>query len=178
MEILQVANSDIDSERLIREIESELKRKIESGEISTAEVERVKNAQLTITEDAGGEMPHSLAYLMANKETYRGLPGRTHRGLIGRLAILAKKTFRRIFQVFINETLDPQVMFNDYLVDYLYSTQDRLTALERWNKYERGLMAETTEKRLAVMEKKHREEIGKLQRELAALKGGTEERED
>jgi hypothetical protein len=170
MKLLQVANSEIDTERLMQDIERELNIKLETGEISSAEVEKVKNAELIVAEGDTGDVPRSLAYMMQNKETYRGLPGRTHRGLVGRLAIVIKKTFRKIFQLFINEMLAPQVAFNDYLVDYLYNAQDRLAALERWNKHERGFVAETTEKRMALLEKSHQAQIDNLQQEIDELK--------
>lgn len=51
-------------------------------------------------------------------DTTRGLPIETHRdGLQGRAVVLAKQTFRKVGQLFINEALARQVVFNGHVLD-------------------------------------------------------------
>ncbi|MBE2250556.1 MAG: hypothetical protein IAE78_13555 [Myxococcus sp.] len=48
----------------------------------------------------------------------RGLPIETHRdGLAGQAVVLAKRAFRRVGQLFINEALARQVVFNGHALD-------------------------------------------------------------
>lgn len=51
-------------------------------------------------------------------DSTRGLPIETHRdGLQGRAVVLAKQLFRRAGQLFINEALSRQVVFNGQVLD-------------------------------------------------------------
>lgn len=53
-----------------------------------------------------------------NVDTTRGLPIETHRdGLAGQAVVLAKQTFRKVGQLFINEALARQVVFNGHVLD-------------------------------------------------------------
>lgn len=51
-------------------------------------------------------------------DSTKGLPIETHRaGLAGQAVVLAKQTFRRVGQLFINEALARQVVFNGHVLD-------------------------------------------------------------
>lgn len=60
----------------------------------------------------------NLEALSRHADATRGLPLETHReGLAGRAVVLAKQAFRAGAQVFINEALGRQVVFNGYVRD-------------------------------------------------------------
>jgi len=60
----------------------------------------------------------NLDALSEHADATKGLPVETHRGgLSGRAVRLAKVTFRRLGQVFINEALARQVVFNGHVRD-------------------------------------------------------------
>jgi len=60
----------------------------------------------------------NLEALSRHADATRGLPLETHReGLAGRAVVLAKKVFRTGAQLFINEALGRQVVFNGYVRD-------------------------------------------------------------
>jgi hypothetical protein len=58
-----------------------------------------------------------LESLAEHADTTRALPLETHRTGMGRAVLLAKWTFRRTCQVFINETLGRQRLFNGHVRD-------------------------------------------------------------
>jgi hypothetical protein len=56
--------------------------------------------------------------LTEHVDVTRGLPIETHRGgLSGTAVVLAKRAFRRVGQIFINEALARQVVFNGHALD-------------------------------------------------------------
>lgn len=60
----------------------------------------------------------NLSAMEDNSDATRGLPLETHRdGVSGRAVMLAKQVFRRVGQVFINEALGRQVVFNGHVRD-------------------------------------------------------------
>ncbi|GMU63232.1 MAG: hypothetical protein AMXMBFR34_49950 [Myxococcaceae bacterium] len=60
----------------------------------------------------------NLDALSEHADATRGVPVETHRaGLSGRMVRLAKVTFRRFGQIFINEALARQVVFNGHVRD-------------------------------------------------------------
>lgn len=60
----------------------------------------------------------NLHALEENSDATKGLPLETHRdGLAGRVVTLAKSAFRRVGQIFINETLGRQTVFNGHVRD-------------------------------------------------------------
>jgi hypothetical protein len=60
----------------------------------------------------------NLQALEAHADATRGLPLETHRdGLGGRAVLTAKRVFRAVGQVFINEALGRQVVFNGHVRD-------------------------------------------------------------
>ena len=59
----------------------------------------------------------NLSALEEHADSTRALPLHTHRGGAGRLVLLAKWGFRKTCQVFINETLGRQRIFNGHVRD-------------------------------------------------------------
>lgn len=59
----------------------------------------------------------NLAALEEHADATRGLPLHTHRGGAGQLVVLAKWAFRKSCQVFINEALSRQRVFNGHVRD-------------------------------------------------------------
>ena len=60
----------------------------------------------------------NLQALEANADATQGLPLETHRvGLAGRAVVVAKRVFRGVGQVFINEALGRQRVFNGHVRD-------------------------------------------------------------
>lgn len=60
----------------------------------------------------------NLHALEENSDATKGLPLETHRdGLTGRVVMLAKTAFRRVGQIFINEALGRQTVFNGHVRD-------------------------------------------------------------
>jgi len=60
----------------------------------------------------------NLQALEENSDATRGVPLETHRdGLSGRAVLLAKRVFRVAGQIFINEALSRQVVFNGHVRD-------------------------------------------------------------
>ena len=90
--------------------------------------ERLQARGLTVDDDAGaGELgveprvdplTFNLQALEANADATQGLPLETHReGLSGRAVVLAKRVFRIAGQIFINEALGRQRVFNGHVTD-------------------------------------------------------------
>ena len=70
------------------------------------------------TEPRVDPLTFNLQALEANADATQGLPLETHRdGLAGRAVVLAKKLFRRAGQIFINEALGRQRVFNGHVRD-------------------------------------------------------------
>jgi hypothetical protein len=59
----------------------------------------------------------NLGALEEHADSTRPLPLHTHRGGAGQLVLLAKWTFRKTCQVFINEALARQRLFNGHVRD-------------------------------------------------------------
>lgn len=59
----------------------------------------------------------NLGALEENADSTRPLPLHTHRGGLGQLVLGAKWAFRKSCQVFINETLGRQRVFNGHVLD-------------------------------------------------------------
>ncbi|HZI10349.1 MAG TPA: hypothetical protein VE153_08115, partial [Myxococcus sp.] len=62
-------------------------------------------------------LTYNLNALEEHADPTRGLPLHTHRGGMGQLVLAAKWTFRKTAQVFINETLGRQRVFNGLVRD-------------------------------------------------------------
>ena len=80
------------------------------------------NAPRSPIDRAGAEEPieplsFNLQALEEHADSTRPLPLATHRDGLGRLVLLAKWTFRKTCQVFINEALARQRLFNGHVRD-------------------------------------------------------------
>lgn len=74
----------------------------------------------------------NLQALEANADATQGLPLETHRdGLAGRAVVLAKKVFRRAGQIFINEALGRQRVFNGHVRDSYAQLSAELLSLRQ-----------------------------------------------
>jgi DNA-binding response OmpR family regulator len=90
--------------------------------------ERLQARGLSVRDDDGAiangveprvdPLTFNLQALEANADATSGLPLETHReGLSGRAVVLAKRLFRKAGQVFINEALGRQTVFNGHVRD-------------------------------------------------------------
>lgn len=90
--------------------------------------ERLQARGLSVAEDETPEelgveprvdpLTFNLHALEANADATQGLPLETHReGLSGRAVVLAKRVFRIAGQIFINEALGRQRVFNGHVTD-------------------------------------------------------------
>ena len=86
--------------------------------------------------------------LAEHTDATRGLPLETHRdGLSGRAVVMAKTAFRRIGQIFINEALARQVVFNGHARDsYAQLSSEVLTLRKRIAQLEQALAAKDAPK--------------------------------
>lgn len=82
----------------------------------------------------------NLRALEANADATQGLPLETHRdGLSGRAVVLAKQLFRKAGQLFINEALGRQRVFNGHVRDsYAQLTAEVIRLRERVAELEKG----------------------------------------
>lgn len=80
--------------------------------------------------------PQVLQAPREKKDTRYVEPATSHRPVVGLPLVLAKRTFRKLFQPFINEVLRKQVEFNEALLDALAliyeGQQERMRADARW----------------------------------------------
>jgi|SRR5215472_666775 len=78
--------------------------------------------------------PSALAFLKQLQDFYDprvGLPITSHRKPpVGRILVVAKKSFRLLFQVFINETLRKQFLFNETLLKLLHVIYHDISSVE------------------------------------------------
>lgn len=70
------------------------------------------------------------------KDTRYAEPATSHRPVVGPVLVLAKRSFRRLFQPFINEVMRRQVEFNEAILDSLAliyeQQQERARAEAQW----------------------------------------------
>lgn len=87
-------------------------------------------------------------------DTTRGLPIETHRdGLSGRAVVMAKQTFRKVGQLFINEALARQVVFNGHVLDgYSQLSAEVMRLRSRVAELESELERATTPAKAPVLE--------------------------
>jgi len=79
--------------------------------------EREKQVSPAVVEPRVDPLSFNLAALEEHADPTRPLPLQTHRGGLGRAVLLAKWAFRTTCQVFINETLSRQRLFNGHVRD-------------------------------------------------------------
>ena len=82
----------------------------------------------------------NLQALEANADVTQGLPLETHRdGVSGRAVVLAKRIFRKAGQVFINEALGRQRVFNGHVRDsYAQMSAEMLRLRRRLDELEKA----------------------------------------
>ena len=101
---MKLLGRDIDTSRLLQRLEDRLKaRGLEDPPVPPA---------VTDVESRVDPLSFSLRALDENADPTVGLPLETHRGGVGRGILLAKWAFRKTCQVFINEALGRQRVFN------------------------------------------------------------------
>jgi hypothetical protein len=85
------------------------------------ETREALRATLERTERAPSEAqwPPILETPRQKKDSRYAEPATSHRPVVGPALVLAKRTFRRVFQPFINEVLRKQVEFNEAILDSL-----------------------------------------------------------
>lgn len=107
---MKLLGKDIDGERLLEGIGERLRaRGLVPPEPSTPSEAGV--------EPRVDPLSFNLAALEEHADSTRGLPLQTHRGGAGRAVLLAKWAFRKTCQVFINEALARQRLFNGHVRD-------------------------------------------------------------
>jgi hypothetical protein len=108
---MRLVSKDVSHESLRESLRRRLRaRGIEVSVAQTLEVEAV--------EPRVDPLAFNLEALAEHADVTRGLPVETHRrGLAGLAVRLAKRAFRRVGQVFINETLARQRLFNGHVRD-------------------------------------------------------------
>ncbi|XXF80659.1 hypothetical protein P2318_13175 [Myxococcaceae bacterium GXIMD 01537] len=100
---------------------------------------------------ADAAWPQVLQAPREKKDTRYAEPATSHRPVVGPVLVLAKRTFRGLFQPFINEVMRRQVEFNEAILDSLAliyeQQQERARAEMRWR--------EAQEARLRRLEQQH-----------------------
>lgn len=123
---MRLLGQDFSAERVLAYVEDRLKARglAAGGGVAPAPVE---------VEPRVDPLSFNLEALTANADATRGLPLETHReGLGGRAVLLAKTAFRRFGQVFINEALGRQRVFNGHVRDsYAQLSAELLRLRER-----------------------------------------------
>ncbi len=133
-------------------------RDISTQNVLAAVSERLLSRGLSGLPDAGEVTPEGIEarvdplsfYVSAlgdHADATRALPIETHRdGLSGRAVVLAKTAFRRVGQIFINEALARQVVFNGHARDsYAQLSAEVVTLRKRIAQLEQALSAKSAE---------------------------------
>lgn len=108
---MRLLGQDISAERVLALVEERLKARGLAA--PSAEVDEVVEVEPRVD-----PLTFNLAALTENADATRGLPLETHReGVGGRAVVLAKTVFRRVGQLFINEALGRQRVFNGHVRD-------------------------------------------------------------
>lgn len=106
---MKLLGKDLPGDLLARIEERLLARGLESPAVSPIRFDGV--------EPRVDPLAFNLAALEEHADSTRGLPLQTHRGGAGRVVLLAKWAFRKSCQVFINEALARQRVFNGHVRD-------------------------------------------------------------
>jgi hypothetical protein len=102
---MKLLGRDFDADQLLRDIQTRLEQRglsLSSAATPSLEPERTVDP-----------LSFNLQQLEQNADSTRPLPLSSHRGGLGRAVLLAKWAFRKSCQVFINETLARQRLFNE-----------------------------------------------------------------
>ena len=107
---MKLMGRDIPARELLARIEERLRtRGLSTSEAADVPEEGVEPRVEPLT--------FNLHALEENADATRSLPLHTHRGGAGQLVLVAKWAFRKTCQVFINETLGRQRVFNGHVRD-------------------------------------------------------------
>jgi hypothetical protein len=107
---VKLLGRDISGKELVTRIEGRLRAR-------GLEPEGARTAEVGAPEPRVDPISFALRALEEHADSARGLPLETHRGGVGRVVLLAKWAFRKSCQVFINETLGRQRLFNAHVRD-------------------------------------------------------------
>lgn len=107
---MKLLGRDITAEKLMAKVEAKLRAR---GLID----EPLEPIQMGGVEPRVDPLSFNLRALEENADPTIGLPLHTHRGGVGQAVILAKWVFRKTGQVFINEALGRQRVFNGHVRD-------------------------------------------------------------
>jgi hypothetical protein len=107
---MKLLGKDISGARLLAEVEERLRaRGLSASAPSPIRFDGV--------EPRVDPLSFNLSALEEHSDPTQGLPLHTHRGGAGQVVLLAKWAFRKTCQVFINETLSRQRVFNGHVRD-------------------------------------------------------------
>ena len=151
-----------------------LGRDISTQNVLAAVSERLFARGLTGMPDAGevtsegveGRVDPLTFYVNAlgeHADSTRGLPLETHRdGLSGQAVVLAKRAFRRVGQLFINEAFGRQVAFNGHVRDsYAQLSKEVLTLRHRLAQLEHTLASRAVTPTVTAPPRPARVEVAK-----------------
>jgi hypothetical protein len=118
-----------------------------------AEARESLRATLERTERAPtrAQWPPLLETPRQKKDSRYADPATSHRPGVGPVVVLAKRTFRKLFQPFINEVLRKQVEFNEAILDSLALLYEQ----QRENARTQAAWRKELGQRLARLEREH-----------------------
>ncbi|MFY2559271.1 hypothetical protein ACN469_16680 [Corallococcus terminator] len=121
---MKLLGRDIPARELLARIEERLRtRGLPTSEAVEVPAEGVEPRVEPLT--------FNLHALEENADATRALPLQTHRGGVGQLVVVAKWAFRKSCQVFINETLGRQRVFNGHVRDSYAQLSAEVVRLRR-----------------------------------------------
>lgn len=139
---MKLLGRDISPETLLREIATRLQ---ERGLKESAEAAPIR---MDGAEPRVDPMAFNLEALERHADPTRGLPLETHRaGLGGKAVVVAKKVFRATCQVFINEALARQHVFNGHVRDSYAQLSAEVKALRALVERQQPAPARKTERK-------------------------------
>jgi hypothetical protein len=123
-EAMKLLGKDFGPEKLLRKLEERLAMR------GLAEIAR-PSENASDVEPRVDPLTFNLHALERHADTTQGLPLETHRGGAGRAILLAKWAFRKTCQVFINEALSRQRVFNGHVRDSYAQLSAEVLKLQR-----------------------------------------------
>ncbi len=121
---MNLLGRDVPVRQLVERIEERL-------QIRGLREEPPRPIQLDGTEPRVDPLSFNLSALEEHADPTRPLPLHTHRGGAGQLVVMAKWAFRKTCQVFINEALSRQRVFNGHVRDSYAQLSSEVLRLRR-----------------------------------------------
>jgi hypothetical protein len=121
---MKLLGKDIPARELVERIEDRLR-------LRGLQVEPSGPIQFSAVEPRVDPLAFNLSAMDAHVDPTRPLPLVTHRGGTGRAVLAAKWAFRKTCQVFINETLGRQRVFNGHVRDAYAQLSADVVAMKR-----------------------------------------------